>query len=247
MMKKNHLFLIILLFTGSVLAQESATWYDGNHIQLSLDDIQSRNSSHWVFTLYQNGDVLIKKEESNKDNTVAGVVGIVGGRFMISKDLDLKEGYEIDAVDWPVLMFQLLLQILSNAVPDGPASIQGRFPLNFEEENTDIQIGTTSATGGFSAPWSIDGYLEQTGAINLLYNFSFKSKVEKKDYVLTMHGYWKQDPQLTDLTDSMKLVDWKVYKLGVYSKEYGGGTIFDYGAQPINEIYKTLGDLREAL
>ena len=115
---------IIFIFTVSssyVFACENeeidcgpfTNWYDVNWLDMTMHDGQGRGDAHWVISIdKENNDFIIEKDENYDGNKAKGTLIIVSGRIMLTKELDLKEGYEIDAADGPGLMMQLFLNVL---------------------------------------------------------------------------------------------------------------------------------------
>lgn len=220
------------------------SWHEGNRIELILTDDQSQNRSRWLVSLYSGNDIIIEKDERYQGQSIQGVLGIIGGRMMITKDLSLKSGYEIDAADGPALMIQLLLRLLSESAPEGPIKISAPVAIDHQEPEKGIKVATAAASGVFGAPWSVTGSLapEKDSVIN--FDLQLTSKVGEKDYMLSLTGTWAKDDSLGALSGDTNISEWKIYKIGPYSREFEGGTIYDYGAQQIPETFRNVAELR---
>jgi len=246
------IFTLAAIVPFSVLACEkeksdcgSATsWHEGNSIELSLTDEQSKNESQWHMTLYSGNDIIIEKDEQYQGQSIQGTLGIIGGRMMITKGLELKNGYEIDAADGPALMIQLMLRLLSEVAPEGPSKISAPLDINHEELNKDIKVATAAASGVFGVPWSVSGTLIPGQHSDINYNLHFTSTIGDKDYKLLLTGTWAKSNALGVLSGDKNIADWQAYKIGPYTKKYKGGTIYDYGAQPISESFNNVAALR---
>ena len=59
-----------------------------------------------------------------------GSVALIGGQIMMTKGIKLKTGYEIDALDAPVLSMKLLMIVLSRIFPNGPMELTGKKKIN---------------------------------------------------------------------------------------------------------------------
>ena len=219
-------------------------WHEGNSIELNMNDEQSQNKSRWHMKLYSGNDIIIEKDEKYQGQSIQGVLGIIGGRMMITKGLELRNGYEIDAADGPALMIQLMLRLLSEVAPEGPLKITAPIDINHKEPKKGIKLTTAAASAVFGTPWSVTGTLApgQDSVIN--YSLNFTSKVGEKDYKLLLTGTWAKDNALGKLSGDKKITDWQVYKIGPYTKKYKGGTIYDYGAQPVSETFNNVAALR---
>lgn len=253
-MKKAILTIILFvgLFPIFVFACENTesdcgkptAWHEGNNIELNMNDDQSQNKSHWILKLYSGNDIIIEKDEQYQKKATTGTLGIIGGRMMITNGLKLKSGYEIDAADGPALMIQLMLRLLSEVAPEGPSKISTPIEINHNEKERGIKLATAAASAYFGAPWSVKGSLAPAHESGFLYTLQFTSKVGEKDYTLMLEGSWVKDISLGALDGDKDIGDWQVYKIGPYTKKYEGGTILDYGAQPISESFKNIAMLR---
>ncbi len=253
-MKKTYsvLILVMWLLPLSVFAcadTESdcgtpTAWHEGNRIELNMNDDQSQNKSHWLMKLYSGNDIIIEKDERYQGKSIKGTLGIIGGRMMITNGLELKSGYEIDAADGPALMIQLLLRLLSEVVAEGPSKISKPIDINHREKDKDIKLVTAAASAVFGAPWSVTGNLAPVQGSSIVYHLRFTAKVGESDYTLTFSGTWTKDNTMDILSGDKKIEGWQVYKIGPYMKKYKGGTIFDYGAQPISESFKNVSAIR---
>ena len=223
-------------------------WYDANWLEMTMYDGQGRNNAHWVISMDKElNDIIIEKEEHYDGEDIKGTLMIISGRIMLTKGLDLKEGYEIDAADGPGLMMQLLLNMLGHLVQDGPESIKGKYIVKHTETIKPIKVSTSSASGVFGTPWTAKGTLEkrQENIVDYDINFEFTLNEENK-HSLKMSGKWKSK-ELESLKDSMSLEGWKVHTIGPYSKKYESGTMFDYGAQARKSGAVTIGELRKEI
>jgi hypothetical protein len=68
--------------------------------------------------------------------------------WMLTKNVPLEKGYEIDALDGPVLTLKLVTELLRVAVPDGPNAITKSTAVNLHERIKSIEVNTASASGG---------------------------------------------------------------------------------------------------
>jgi hypothetical protein len=224
----------------------SAKWGVANWLDLTMRDDLGRGTAHWTITMDSKAhDFLIEKDERYDGKKVQGTLAIVSGRMMLTKGLDLKEGYEIDAADGPGLMMQLLFTILDYLAPDGPESVSGKISVNHTEKERPIRVATSSASGVFGVPWDAKGSLEKLPDKSVGFDIHFRSLPGKKnEYGATLKGRWKQGSE-QPLPDDMSLEGWKIYGLGPYSRKYKSGTVLDYGAQGSEVKMKTVGALRE--
>lgn len=255
---KRFILLLLAMMAPSIsaLACENketecgpfTSWYDTNWLEMTMEDGQGRGNAHWVLSMdKERNDMIIQKDEHYDGKDHKGTLIIVSGRMMLTKGLDLKEGYEIDAADGPGLMMQLLLNMLGHIAPDGPESIKGRYIVDHTEKEKPIRVSTASASGVFGVPWAAKGMLETKHKNIVDYEIAFESMLDENNkYAMEMSGTWKSiKPE--PLKDSMSLEGWTVYTIGPYTKKYESGTIFDYGAQKSKSGASTIGALRKEI
>lgn len=179
----------------------------------------------------------------------AGTIGLVNGAIMLSKGMTLEPGYEIDALDAPVLNFKLVAIILSRLYPGGPNTVQQSQELNYQSE-IGIKFATQSASGYIAAPWSVTGALEKSEDGSAVFDITLRYPItdpnaEVSSESIRMRGTLGFRKGVV-FEDSEPLVGWTVYGLGPRTTKNEGGTAMDYGAsRRTEESYKVLGDIRE--
>jgi hypothetical protein len=208
--------------------------------------------SHWrVEASRTTSDLQISLDQKESDNSVRGQLVMIGGRILATKGLTLDEGYEIDAVDGPLLYVQLLIRLLGRAFPEGPDSLHGVQPIKLTEPREDLQIATPSASGDFPAPWSVEGTAskDKRGAVHFDLRFVSTAPSDGKPSELTVRlkGYLERARSDLLIRDEMRLDGWKVYGVGPQVKRQDGGTIYDYGTARQDKRYTTVAEVRKAI
>ena len=238
----------IIAATNSAEIPHSATWQDFNVIKLSVEDNQNSWKANWLITIdKEKNTISIEKDDYFHNQNLRGTLIILAGKTMLSKGLVLRKGYEIDALDTPIIMMQLLFDILNKTLPSGPASITRNQKIEHSETNKPIHISTKSASAHFNAPWVVNGLFSRSAIDTIEYEFSFATSVhEDINYTLNMKGELHQKPNQT-LDGTMMLEDWKIYQLGPMNTQQGERTSFHYGAQLFDSKASTLGELRKKL
>lgn len=234
--------------TNSSKTIHQATWQDINSLKLSVEDNQNSWKANWFITIdKEKNTISIEKDDYFHNQNLKGTLIVLAGKTMLSKGLILRKGYEIDALDTPIIMMQLLFDILNKVLPSGPASITKNLKIAHSEANIPIHISTKSASAHFNAPWVVNGLFSQPTIDTIKYDFSFATSVHDGiNYTLKMNGELHQKPNQT-LDDTMALDGWKVYQLGPTNSHGKEVTSFDYGAQLIDYKASTLGELRNEL
>ncbi len=190
-----------------------------------------------------NGDARVTYETTDGESPQAGTILVISGRWMLVKGLNLEKGREIDLLDIASLNSQLLLTLLSKSLPNGPPAAGDAQEISFTEEVEPIQVSTSSASGVYPAPWSVTGNARALSNSTVTYSIDFNVK---RGDVPTMHleGAVSTPSAAIELSDSMSLTGWTVYKIGPYEEQTSQGTVLDYGAKASAVTAKTLGELR---
>ena len=89
--------------------------------------------------------------------SLKGKILMVGGRVLATQGPIAEPGYEIDALDAPILEQELVSRLLGAALPNGPEGTKGMREIDYKSEKTGIQFATPSAQGFISAPWHVSG------------------------------------------------------------------------------------------
>jgi hypothetical protein len=58
-------------------------------------------------------------------------------QWMLVKNVPIERGYEIDALDMPVLNLKLVLELLRAAAPGGPGQLKEKTTFDVKEEGAD--------------------------------------------------------------------------------------------------------------
>ena len=230
----HFLFLIISISAyGQNVAEESSIhWWNGNVIEILVKE-NNTIAGHWNYTIYNPGDIHIEVYPVNDEP--AGEMILLAGRFFLTKNLDLKEGYEIDSLDYAGLMLQLAYKLLTELYPEGPKEVP-------EEDNTwkigfqHIELGTTSATAKYPRPWLLTGEFESNKSIN--FSISLKSGFLFEETII--EGKWDVKKLAAQLDDSTLVEGWDVRRLGIYTTSQS----VDYTAQSSINSANTFGELR---
>ena len=206
----------------------------------------------WTFEIGANHDTLIAIDNRYGTERAQGQIMVVSGRVLASRGVDLKAGYEIDTLDRAILSFRLIRELLQCALPAGPGSINADEDevVQYSEQMNPIRVGTPSAVGEFSAPWSVEGRVRRLNEETLSYALSFAYFVgpeASNQAKMSLSGTWQQGKNAARFSDAMNLRDWKIHRIGPITRVRGNSTILDFGADPVMDRFATVGDLRAAI
>lgn len=215
-------------------------WYSPTRVTLRAQD--QDNAATMVYEITSNQDLRITMDAKVEGKREIGAIMLINGQrqWMLAKNVPMEKGYEIDALDMPVLNLKLVLELLRAAAPGGPSQIKEKTTFDVKEETRSIAVSTASANGGLEAPWSLKATIEPTGVDQV----SFELTAKHKD-IMHVTGTWQRDVNPSTLSDDLALDGWKILSVGPMKTTDGNETILDYGAQTSKQHPKTLGELRK--
>lgn len=224
-------------------------WSGFTQVTLRQSNAGMPGTATWRIALdHATMDAAIDVDVQRPGVTEKGTIGLVGGRIMLSKGLKLEPGYEIDALDAPVLSMKLVMMLLSRVYPKGPDQVFGTMRID-RTDRIGIKFATQSASGYIPAPWRLKGKVSKTEGGRVIYDLGLSYSVidpQKKRHALriTMAGELAVLGRPVFL-DSDSLAGWTTYGLGPRQMKQGSSTILDYGAAPDSDSpYKSIGDIR---
>ncbi len=212
-------FLAPILFTLCTAAVADAlpkSWNEFTTVTLIFSEGDSRGTT-WsgVFDHKTNDfllDVQVREPEPMK-----GSVGMVGGRFMVSRGLTLRRGHELDAIDGPVLSMRLALTVLGRLFPDGPDTVKGLEQVG-RDDDVGIRFATPSASGTIAAPWRVSGSVENYNAGAVTFDLAMTvpaqtTRAKAATGTLNLKGRLGMRTEPVFREDA-SLEGWSVYRVG---------------------------------
>lgn len=195
------------------------------------------------------GDAAINVDLRRGDGEVRGVVGMIGGRMLLTRGLKVESGRELEAFDLPMLNIQLAQILLGRALPAGPAALRGEQRID-HRDTVAIDYGTAGARGRIEAPWHVTGRVAkvQTGAIH--FNLTLEApppRGAKKGESLRMQLQGELSMLGREVfADDASLDGWTVYVVGPRAEKRDGRTTMVFGATPERAgRFGTVADVRE--
>ncbi len=195
-------------------------------------------------------DIAIDAETYDGTTKRVGNILMVAGRVMAVKGAVSEPGYEIDALDAPVLTQQLVLRLLGAALPNGVKGLKGRRKIDYSKQKTGIKYATPSAQGFIAPPWRVRGTVKLVAPDVVEYDLDLASGLKGKPvdqggrYTSHFSGRLAKITS-AKLEDTMSLEGWTMLGVGVQMKKSDASTIYDYSAAPATETYKTVADIRK--
>jgi hypothetical protein len=222
---------------GDICASGSV-WYDFTRLR-----IQPREGSAptTTMTLHPQQDFSIDIKGGKGQR---GKIIVIGGRAMLMREVAHEKGYEIDALDGPVLMNQLIVTLLDQAFPAGPSSVRSRHRVRIEQKMRAIRIATSSASGRFEAPWTLTGTVRRRDG-RIEYDLRFSARTPDGPYSFDASGFWVKESNISPVDERMPLDGWTVHWLGPMTMTSAQGTTLDYAARPASELWEDVAALRK--
>ncbi len=226
-----------------------SAWAVFTRITLAQSVTGSAERIEWVGSFDHKAlDASIDVTTHNFKEPMVGTIALVGGQVMLSKGLTLQPGYEIDALDAPVLSMRLVMILLKRVFPKGPDGIVG--PTNIDQTGlVGIKYATPSASGYIPAPWQVKGNVSRRADGTLPFDLALSFSIERQDkqsgsLTVNMKGELSMLGRPV-FRDADSLDGWTTYGVGPQQSTQGNSTILDYGAKPQEGTqYRTIGDVR---
>ncbi len=226
-----------------------SAWAGFNRVVLRQSSSESSESVEWVASFDHKAiDASIDVVTRGSSKPMAGTVALVGGRVMLTRGLQLERGYEIDALDAPVLSIKLLWIVLGRVFPKGPNEITGVRSID-RTHPIGIKYATPSASGYIPAPWNVKGEVSKLADGTVPFELALTFAVEQQDgkkstFTIVMNGELGMLGQPV-FSDGDSLDGWTTYGMGPQQTKQGSSTILDYGAKSQEATrYRTIGDIR---
>lgn len=228
-------------------------WDEFNKFELKVTAPKMPGYSSWKGTVDKNSsDIQIDVTISDGKKIAKGKIFMVGGRVMVTQGPVTEPGYEIDALDAPILEQELVFRLLGAALPNGPEGIKGVRGIDFKSEKTGIQYATPSAEGFVPAPWRVTGNINVVAPNVVEYQLRLTAAGtggpagRAGEYDASFVGRLSKVAS-AKIDDSMPLGGWNLFGVGVQTRKEGNGTVMDYGAAPAPAAYKTVADIRKKI
>ena len=243
-----RLCLLALLLGGSpgaTLAQTSAAWAP-NDISVSQSLPERAGSTGSRFEVGANGDARIAVERREGNGHTAGTILLIAGRWMLTQGFSGAAGEELAALDAAAVNSQLVIVLLTAALPNGAPAAGPPQHVRFAEKAQPIKITTASSSAEYGAPWTVVGAVtvpRTDGPAS--YQLSFTYSDQGLARTIDLNGNVGNDKSPLSLPDSMKLAGWKIRRLPQSAESSGTA------GQPDSAVHReipraaTLGELRQ--
>jgi hypothetical protein len=165
------------------------------------------------FEKANNGDVRITLDLSDGQRRTHGVVLLVAGKWLLSRELP-QAARPIDYVDAAALNSQLVLALLRAGAPQGPPEAGRTAAVAVTEPTRSIHVSTSTASGDFAAPWNLNGTLSVPSPhAPTDYHLTLRYHAEDHDRTMHLTGSAGNAARPFDLGDDTSLAGWTVHRL----------------------------------
>jgi hypothetical protein len=210
-----HIGLTLLIATGAraAFAAVPAAWSpDDIHVSRSISGEPGSAASH--FEIAQNGDARITIERREKSTHATGTIVMIGGRWMLTQGFAGAPGKELESLDLAVLNSQLVVVLLTAALPEGAPTAGPPQHVRFAEKTNPIRIATATSATEYLAPWTVVGSVTVPAAgAEATYQLSFTYSDQGLSRTMDFAGSVGNARSPLDFPDSMKLAGWKIRRL----------------------------------
>jgi hypothetical protein len=232
------LTLILATVPAAALAAGPPAWAP-NDISVSQTVPGRPGSANTHFEVGATGDARITVDLRDSSTHTTGTIVLIGGRWMLTRGFTSAGRKEIEALDVAALNSQLVIVLLTAALPGGPPAPGPPQHVRFAEKANPIRIATATASAVYGAPWTVTGSVTVSGAnAPATYQLSFTCSEQGVAQTMEFAGSAGDAKSPVDLPDSMKLAGWKVRRLSLAKEPSPGST------QPPPKA-ATLGELRQ--
>jgi hypothetical protein len=229
----------------AALAEAAASWAP-NDIRVSRSAPGEAPSVSAHFEVAPGGDARIEMERRDRSSRTAGTILLIGGRWMVTRGFGASSASEIESLDRAVLDSQLVIVLLTAALPAGPPPPGAPQHVRFAEKTNTIRISTASTSTEYRAPWTVVGTVtlrDADAATNYQLSFTYSDQGVARTLDLAGSAGTARPP--LDLPDTMKLAGWKIRRLPQSLESSLSAAAPDAAPQKSAQTAATLGELRQ--
>jgi hypothetical protein len=230
--------LLLVSSVGTTLAQTSAAWAP-NDINASQSVPERAGSTGTRFEIGANGDARIAFDRREGSSHTNGTILLIAGRWMLTQGFSGAPAEELTALDAAAVNSQLVIVLLTAALPDGAPAAGPPQHVRFAEKAQPIKITTASSSAEYGAPWTVVGAVTVQHADGpASYQLSFTYSDQGVARTMDFSGNVGNEKSPLSLPDTMKLAGWKIRRLPQSAESSGTAGQSDSAAA-------TLGELRQ--
>jgi hypothetical protein len=202
------LALLIATELPAAPPETTAAW-SPNDISVSQSVPGQCGKCQQPLQIAQNGDARITVDRRDGSTHATGTVLLIGGRWMITQGFAASPGKEVELLDLAVLNSQLVVVLLTAALPEGPPASGPPQHVRFAEKTNPIRT-RAALPRSTSRPGPHGTVIVPAGAPPA-YQLSFTLRPGVTHGGLCGNAGNAKSP--LDVPDSMKLAGWKIRRL----------------------------------
>ncbi len=222
-------------------------WARGNRLLLGVTQPSLGFAAEWRFERSTTGDVFLERKENRGGSLEAGSMLLLSGRgALLAHGARLQPGRELDAMNGPLLMQQLVMRLLEQSVPGGPGTLGGDRRLDVSERTRTLSVTGIGTQAEFLAPWRLTGTIGPAGPGKVKFDLDFTSTARSPAgarYETSIVGIWQNAAPPVVFANDMPLRGWQVYQIKPVVMGRGAENIIGFGTSaPMG--FPNLGEVR---
>jgi hypothetical protein len=191
-------------------------WHQPYTTLLDVDFQDTGFHARWEYFHCGCGDQLIRLEQSAPDGVITGELLIVDDKVLLGRGLVIQAPDLELMLQAPSLMVQLAFALLVRAAPEGPGSVLERERIDVTETLRDLELASGLSSGGFNAPWKVEGEVWPSAPgqrrFELTFTFSVPEEAPgaEEGGVIRISGGQDYTRDAFPYPDATTLDDWRV-------------------------------------
>ncbi len=219
-------------------------WLTGNTVDVRMTQGDGADWAQYTYLLSDDGELDIRVESSQSGRKTSGHVMFLSNTLLV-RGLDLQPGREQDALDVPMLEFQVLIKLLAYATQARPDEIKTRITTSYTETRDALVVTTISASGTFRPVWIVEGSVEPKSLSTVAFDLQF-SRTEKTGTTerTRYRGTWGKVNPGPRLSPATPLPGLTAYALGIQKSHPVGPSGSQFVSVPVGRGFKDVSELR---
>lgn len=212
------LCIVLFFMMNSVSAADlppETRWADPSSVTLDVEFPGEGYHANWELFRCDCGDLLVYAELSMPEEVEKGEILLVGGKAVLTRGFVNYKEEAAASLDAAALMMQLALRLLERSEPGGPSKINGSVNVDVEDELNHIYLDTGSAEGGFQAPWSVSGQIDQSSdterKFDLRFTFTVGVAGQRTQAAMRLKGAAEFDDTEFPIGGKGELAEWDLH------------------------------------
>jgi hypothetical protein len=237
------LALALSLDAAAAWAADERTAWAANDISVIQTVSGQQGNASTRFEIGENGDARVAVSLRDGAMQTDGTILLIAGRWMLTRGFPPTPGIEIKAMNIAALNSQLVMVLLTAAMPRGPPAPGSPQHVIFSEKNNPIRIATATATAEYGPPWRVEGTVTvSAAAAPATYRLAFTFAAQGHPATRIFAGSVSNSSSPVHLPDAMRLHGWTIRRIG---EQVSDSPKLDEGARPLAPKATTIGELRE--